>query len=152
MAKDEKFHVNSVDIEGLITKIWDRDGDGLAIYDEQAEILEPGKGGELPKRQAHYVTLQCLDGKTADGVPREYQREGSCTRHGLSARCGLFLIGIELPAQGEEVRAYPGAGWGSQGGEGGHLCGGEDIDPVFELRAPTRVLKPNHHVEFLSPQ
>ena len=72
MAKDEKFHVNSVDIEGLITKIWDRDGDVFArpaVYDEQAEILEPGKGGELPKRQAHYVTLQCLDGKTADGVP-----------------------------------------------------------------------------------
>jgi len=72
MAKEEKFHVNSVDIEGLITKVWDRGSDvfaRLAVYDEQAEELEPGKGGGLPKRQAHYVTLQFLDGKTADGIP-----------------------------------------------------------------------------------
>lgn len=49
MAKEEKFHVNSVDIEGLITKVWDRGSDvfaRLAVYDEQAEELEPGKGGE----------------------------------------------------------------------------------------------------------
>jgi len=119
MAKDEKFHVNSVDIEGLITKIWDRDGDVFArpaVYDEQAEILEPGKGGELPKRQAHYVTLQCLDGKTDDGVPVSISEKDHVRVTGYLRDAGVFRIVIEFPAQGEEVRAYPGAGWGSQGG------------------------------------
>jgi hypothetical protein len=73
MATNEKFHVNSVDIEGIVTKVWDRNGDvfaRLAIYDENAEVLEPPKKkGDLPKRQAHYVTLQFTDGKTDDGVP-----------------------------------------------------------------------------------
>jgi hypothetical protein len=43
MATDEKIHVNNVDIEGIVTKVWDRDGDvfaRLAIYNENAEILE----------------------------------------------------------------------------------------------------------------
>ena len=33
------------------------------------EILEPAKDGRLPRRQAHYVTLQFEGGKTGDGVP-----------------------------------------------------------------------------------
>ena len=73
MAINEKFHVNSVEVEGIITRVWDREGDvfaRLAIYDENAEILEPPKKkGDLPRRQAHYVTLQFADGKTDDGVP-----------------------------------------------------------------------------------
>ena len=51
---------------------WDRKGDvfaRLAVYDERAEILEPAKDGRLPRRQAHYVTLQFEGGKTGDGVP-----------------------------------------------------------------------------------
>ena len=72
MATHEKFHVNSVDVEGIITKVWGRGSDifaRLAVYDEQAEELELAKNGGLPKRQAHYVTLQFLGGKTADGAP-----------------------------------------------------------------------------------
>jgi hypothetical protein len=53
----------------FVVSIGKYEGKRLAIYDEQAEDLEPGKGGGLPKRQAHYVTLQFLDGKTADGTP-----------------------------------------------------------------------------------
>ena len=72
MATNEKFHVNAVDVEGIITKVWDREGDvfaRLAIYDENAEVLEPPKKkGDLPKRQAHYVTVQFVAGKTGDGV------------------------------------------------------------------------------------
>ena len=72
MAINEKFHVNTVDVEGIVTKVWDRSGDvfaRLAIYDEQAEVLEPPKKkGDLPRRQAHYVTLQFTNGKTEDGA------------------------------------------------------------------------------------
>jgi hypothetical protein len=54
IATNEKLHVNNVDIEGIVTKVWDRDGDvfaRLAIYDENMEILEPPKKkGNLPKR------------------------------------------------------------------------------------------------------
>jgi hypothetical protein len=69
-AKEEKFHVNSVEVEGIVTKVWDRESDvfaRLAIYDENAEVLEPAKDGGLPKRRAHYVTLQFVGGKTSDG-------------------------------------------------------------------------------------
>ncbi len=72
LAVREKFHVNTVEVEGLVTRVWDRKGDvfaRLAVYDERAEILEPAKDGRLPRRQAHYVTLQFEGGKTADGVP-----------------------------------------------------------------------------------
>jgi ABC-type branched-subunit amino acid transport system substrate-binding protein len=72
VASKEKFHVNSVDVEGIVTKVWDRNTDvfaRLAIYDEFSEVLEPAEDGGLPKRQAHYVTLQFSDGKTADGAP-----------------------------------------------------------------------------------
>jgi hypothetical protein len=41
----------------------------LAIYDERTEVLEPARDGGLPRRQAHYATLQCIGGKTADGAP-----------------------------------------------------------------------------------
>jgi len=71
-AAREKFHVNAVEVEGILTRVWDRRGDvfaRLAVYDERAEILEPGRDGGLPRRQAHYVTLQFEGGKTADGVP-----------------------------------------------------------------------------------
>jgi len=71
MVWKEKFHVNSVEIEGIVTRVWERKGDvfaRLAVYDERAEILEPARNGGLPKRQAHYATLQLLGGKTADGV------------------------------------------------------------------------------------
>jgi hypothetical protein len=67
----EKFHVNSVEIEGIVTRVWERKGDvfaRLAVYDERAEILEPARCGGLPKRQAHYATLQLVNGKTADGI------------------------------------------------------------------------------------
>jgi hypothetical protein len=39
MATNEKFHVNSLNIDGIVTKVWDRDGDvfaRLAIYDKNA--------------------------------------------------------------------------------------------------------------------
>jgi len=71
-AAKEKFHVNQVDVEGIVTKVWDRDRDvfaRLAVYDEQAEVLEQANGKQLPRRQAHYVTLQFLGGKTGDGTP-----------------------------------------------------------------------------------
>ena len=70
MAIKEQFHKNMVEIEGVVTKVWNRKGDvfaRIAIYDEHAEILEPAKNGGFPKRQAHYVTLQLIDGKTSDG-------------------------------------------------------------------------------------
>jgi len=68
----EQFHANTVELEGIITKIWKRGEDvfaRVATYDEHAEILEPPKNGELPKRQAHYSSLMILGGKTADGNP-----------------------------------------------------------------------------------
>jgi hypothetical protein len=71
-AVREKFHVNTVEVEGLVTRVWDRKGDvfaRLAVYDERSEILEPSRDGGLPRRQAHYVTLQFVAGKTADGHP-----------------------------------------------------------------------------------
>lgn len=71
-AAREKFHVNTVEVEGIVTRVWDRKGDvfaRLAVYDERAEILEPAKDGRLPRRQAHYVTLQFEGGRTADGIP-----------------------------------------------------------------------------------
>lgn len=72
LAAREKFHVNTVEVEGIVTRVWDRKSDvfaRLAVYDERAEILEPAKDGRLPRRQAHYVTLQFEGGKTADGAP-----------------------------------------------------------------------------------
>lgn len=70
--RKETFHVNHCEVEGIVTKVWYRGLDvyaRLAVYDEHAEVLKPGKGGDLPKRQAHYVTLQLVDGRTADGLP-----------------------------------------------------------------------------------
>ncbi|NIM93330.1 MAG: hypothetical protein GTO18_06425 [Anaerolineales bacterium] len=72
MGTKEKFHKNTVEIEGIVTKVWDRNGDvfaRLAVYDEHAEILEPTEGGGLPRRQAHYITLQFIDGKMNDSAP-----------------------------------------------------------------------------------
>ncbi len=68
----EQFHTNTVELEGIVTKIWQRGEDvfaRVATYDEHAEILEPGKNGELPKRKASYASLMILGGKTADGNP-----------------------------------------------------------------------------------
>ena len=68
----EQFHANSVELEGVVTKIWQRGEDvyaRVATYDEHAEILEPAKNGELPKRKASYSSLMILGGKTADGIP-----------------------------------------------------------------------------------
>ena len=68
----ESFHVNHCEVEGIVTKVWYRGADvyaRLAVYDEHAEVLEPGKGLGLPRRQAHYMTLQLVDGRTADGLP-----------------------------------------------------------------------------------
>lgn len=84
----ETFHVNSVEIEGIVTRVWERKGDvfaRLAVYDERAEILEPARNGGLPRRQAHYATLQLVRGKTADGVPvsladRDHVRIGGYLR------------------------------------------------------------------------
>jgi hypothetical protein len=63
-AVREKFHVNTVEVEGIVTRVWDRKGDvfaRLAVYDERAEILEPAKDGRLPRRQAHYVSFTLAD-------------------------------------------------------------------------------------------
>ncbi len=68
----EKFHINRVEIEGIVSRVWDLNDDvfaRLAVYDEHTEVLEPGKDGRLPRRQAHYVTLQFPGGRTADGAP-----------------------------------------------------------------------------------
>jgi len=70
MAIKEQFHKNQVEIEGIVTKVWNRKGDvfaRLAIYDQHAEVLEPGENGGFPKRKAHYITLQFVEGKTDDG-------------------------------------------------------------------------------------
>jgi hypothetical protein len=66
----ETFHVNIVDVEGIVTKVWARGLDiyaRLAIYDRESEILEPGENGRLPRRKAHYVTVIFKEGKTDDG-------------------------------------------------------------------------------------
>jgi len=69
-ARNEKFHVNRVDVEGIVTRVYDRRGDvlaRLAMYDRFSEVLQPAEDGRLPKRKAHYVTVRFPGGKTADG-------------------------------------------------------------------------------------
>jgi hypothetical protein len=82
-ARVERFHVNDVQIEGIVTKVWTRstrsngsaDPDvyaRLALYDRYAEVLPPkdnAKSDDLPRRQAHYVTILLPHGRTNDGVP-----------------------------------------------------------------------------------
>lgn len=71
-APHETFHVNSVEVEGIVTKVWARRNivyARLAIYDQHAELLAPSEGNaSLPRRKAHYVTIMLPDGKTSDGV------------------------------------------------------------------------------------
>ena len=85
-GRTERFHVNDVEIEGVVTKVWTRNGarrNGspnevaapdvyarLAVYDRQAETLASpdGAGGELPRRRAHYVTIYLPNGRTHDGL------------------------------------------------------------------------------------
>ena len=69
---DEKFHANSVEIEGIVTRIWSHRDDvlaRLAVYDRYTKISDPhgGKDG-LPRRESHYVTLRFEAGQ-AGGQP-----------------------------------------------------------------------------------
>ncbi|MFQ5616799.1 MAG: hypothetical protein ACE5GO_10140 [Anaerolineales bacterium] len=69
-SSDEQFHLNEVEIEGIVTRIWARRLDilaRLAVYDRNTEILDPdgGKHGR-PKRKAHYVTVLFEGGKVAN--------------------------------------------------------------------------------------
>ncbi len=89
-GRTERFHVNAVEVEGIVVKVWTRsaarrNGQAddsaspdvyarLAIYDRQAEELPShnGDGGghhDLPRRQAHYVTIHLPRGRAHDGVP-----------------------------------------------------------------------------------
>ena len=85
-GRTERFHVNDVEIEGVVTKVWTRNGTRhsgqpnevvapdvyarLAVYDRQAETLASpdGAGDELPRRRAHYVTIYLPNGRTHDGL------------------------------------------------------------------------------------
>lgn len=64
---DEQFHMNRVEIEGIVTRIWGHRLDilaRLAVYDRQTEIIDPEGGSNgLPKRRAHYVTVLFEGGK-----------------------------------------------------------------------------------------
>jgi hypothetical protein len=71
-GREERFHINSVEVEGIVTRVWDRNNDifaRLAVYDQEAEVIKESQDGELPKRKAHYLTLKFKDGKTRDGLP-----------------------------------------------------------------------------------
>ena len=70
MNSREVFHINSVELEGLVVKVWARRDDiyaRMATYDQHAEVISTEGKGDLPRRQAHYVTVLLRNGKTADG-------------------------------------------------------------------------------------
>lgn len=64
---DEQFHLNKVEVEGIVTRIWARRLDvlaRLAVYDKNTTILDPKGGNDgRPLRQAHYVTVLFEEGK-----------------------------------------------------------------------------------------
>jgi hypothetical protein len=75
---DEQFHLNHVEVEGIVTRIWARRSDvlaRLAVYDEHTEIIDPEGGNNgRPKRKAHYVTVLFEEGKIAQ-VPVTLKRK-----------------------------------------------------------------------------
>jgi len=70
MDSREMFNINSVELEGLVVKVWGRRNDvyaRLAIYERRSEPISTEGDSSLPRRRAHYVTILLKDGKTADG-------------------------------------------------------------------------------------
>lgn len=66
-SDDNNFHVNRVEAEGNITKLWSRsNGDilfRLAVYDEHTELLGETDAAGREKRKPHFLTVVVEDGK-----------------------------------------------------------------------------------------
>jgi len=114
----------SVTIEGVVSKIWTRQGQQyarLAVYDRNTITNgKPGKDGR-PWRQAHYVSVHFVDGKVGDRPVtnlREKERvrvSGRLSERYYSETLALFLMRC---------------------GQIGLLANATDADELREVRSP----------------
>jgi len=89
---------NAVRLEGCIVSSWAYSRNlyvRLVIYDEHAPVIDGDSRGGLPRRQAHYVTIQFKDGMV-DGRTIQLGKEGGDVMPGVLHRDDRIRISGQL--------------------------------------------------------